>query len=440
MSVSLLGSKLEYVNRFSQRFLERSILLNLFTVCEMDEVQPIDSHLSNTSSAKISPRTPGDIIKIGDAIGYVDEDGSTVKYLADYGSPVYHAMDHFELKKGAIANADKNYLTTMGIFLLNLHVLAHPLGEVIPYVNTLWSTSKIEKLCATALASGKITVQQGKAFVNGGYFIGHLAEVFVPGVTERGLTTSKEVNKVKARLLKQYAGQLNDPVIASKIDAALIEIDKAFLEGDRSKLFFDGLGKKAYGIQRKRMYLTGGVFDAFEAGTGKYDFVANSLVDGWSVDDLVTRFNEIRRGSYNRGVETRDGGAQTKFIMRVFNALSIKEDDCGSMHGIDVDFGRFSPNDYIGRTAILNGERVLITEDNLDRFTNRTIQVLSPMTCQSKHGLCYVCSGAFFKKLKVKVVATLAAEISSAFLSYSMANMHGTITEITEFDFEDYFM
>ena len=122
MSVSLLGSKLEYVNRFSQRFLERSILLNLFTVCEMDEVQPIDSHLSNTSSAKISPRTPGDIIKIGDAIGYVDEDGSTVKYLADYGSPVYHAMDHFELKKGAIANADKNYLTTMGIFLLNLHV------------------------------------------------------------------------------------------------------------------------------------------------------------------------------------------------------------------------------------------------------------------------------------------------------------------------------
>ena len=42
--------------------------------------------------------------------------------------------------------------------------------------------------------------------------------------------------------------------------------------------------------------------------------------------------------------------------------------------------------------------------------------------------------------VKVKVVATLAAEISSAFLSYSMANMHGTITEITEFDFEDYFM
>ena len=442
MSGKLVTPEIEYYfNTFANRFLERDILLTLFTYTEIREVTETTT-LSKTTPITVAAATPGDIFKQGEVIGYIDKNGVTLRYLAtrDKTNPICYQNDHFTLKAGSIANISKDTTTIAGIFLLNLHVLANPLGNAIPYINEVWKPDAIEQLVSTAVQHGKITVQQVYRFIDGAYYIGHFTEMFVPGVTEKGITTDKNVRKIRDEFIKEHATEMANPIISSELEKKLIQMDKDYLNDDPSKIFFDGLGNKAWATQRKKLFLTGGVIDAFEEGTGNYEFVDSSLSEGWKVKNLPTLYNEILKGSYERGVATADGGALTKWIVRVFEDLTINMDDCGSMHGELVDFNKINIKLYLGRTMIDRGKRILLTNDNMATYDKKIVEVLSPKTCKNKGGLCYVCCGETFRNLQVKVASVLASELSGAMLSFSMANMHGTIVEVLDFDYEKFFV
>jgi len=436
MSTIIAGPKSVYLNQFAQRLLERSIILDLFTITEL---RTVEGTLTPTNTISITGYQAGDILRCGDAIGYVNKDQNTLIFLAKE-MPVFNVFDHFVLQAGAIANALNEVTTTVGIFLQNLHVLANPLGSKILYINGVWNPSKIENIISEGLQNDTISVEECKRFINGAYFINSMTDIFVPGVTERGITTDKRIREVREKFIADHKGQMSDPAVATELEQIVIKMHKEFLADDASKLFYDGLGKKAWGVQLKKMFLTGGIIDAFEQGTGNYEFIDNSLSEGWKKENIPILANETRKGSYNRGVETRDGGAQTKFILRAFQDMSIRIDDCQTMHGQLIDFSKLDINEYVGRTLIVQGKRVLLNESNLASFDGKVCEMLGPRTCKSKFGLCYTCCGNKLRKLHVKAAATLASEISSTFLSYSMANMHGTIVEVVPFDFKQYFV
>ncbi len=427
-----------YLHSCFTRLYERSTILKLFTVTDLFK---IDKDITTTSNITLEAGYKSGDILVGNngKIGYVDIDNVTVKFLSN-DQPILHIYDTFDLKGGTLQCCKDTVNTTLGLFLLNLHCLEEPFKGIVPYNNDVWKAGDLSKKVSQLLVDGKITVEQTKRFINTSYFITGMCDIFTPSISERGLTTDKRIRKLREDFIKEHKDELSDPVVLVQLEKMLVDADKAYLEGDSSKIFFDGMGSKAYKMQRKKMFLTSGISDAFEDGTGNYQFIDKPLMDGWDPKDIPSIANETRKGCYNRGMATRDGGAQTKFILRVFQDLAIKTQDCGSKVGIRMDLSRKNISDYIGRTIMENGKRVLITEENCEKYRGKVVEILGPRTCKSKHGLCYTCVGQTFLKLKVYALATLASEISSTFLSFSMANMHGVVIETKDINVEDYFI
>jgi hypothetical protein len=70
---------------------------------------------------------------------------------------------------------------------------------------------------------------------------------------------------------------------------------------------------------------------------------------------------------------------------------------------IDMVIGRYieDPNK--------KGSLIIITEENKDKFVNKTVRMRSPLYCKSQKGICETCYGITCKKLDTKHVGLLAA-------------------------------
>ena len=229
---------------------------------------------------------------------------------------------------------------------------------------------------------------------------------------------------LKKELLTKYKGQMNDPRVIAEIEDILIKADKDYLKNDNSMRFYGPLGGKPFNIARKKLYLTVGGIEAFSKDTGQYTFIEQSLDDGWTNDSIPAISNEIRKGSYNRGHETQLGGALTKYVMRVFQDLSIVDDDCGSHNGLEVDFSKYPIENFKGRYINDKGKWVAITNDNINKYANGKYVMRSPMYCKSTKGLCKKCAGDVYSSLSTKHVAMYIVDISSTFTTMALKLMH----------------
>ena len=86
------------------------------------------------------------------------------------------------------------------------------------------------------------------------------------------------------------------------------------------------------------------------------------------------------------------GGALSKDITRVFQDLSVREEDCGTHETITVDFSKTDIHQYISRNIVVNDELVTLTEDNIAKYNGKKVKLRSPMTSSTKNGLCYKCT------------------------------------------------
>ena len=348
---------------------------------------------------------------------------------------LYGETDTFSLPKGELScyNGDVPLETTVGRFLLNVLLVELPFKGKIAYINdTGFDLSGLEKQISEKLMNGEIEVKAYKEYVDNLYFIGHFTELCVPNYSRASLTTAPDMSKLKEELLKKYAGRLEDPEAIAEIEAALITADKAYLKDDVSMRFYKPLGGKPFNVARKKMYLTVGGIEAFSKDSGKYNFIPNSLAEGWDVNALPVYANEIRKGSYNRGHETQLGGAQTKYIVRVFQDLVLSEEDCGATKGLTVDFSIHDPKKFIGRFVRVNGKWVPITKDDLSKYAGKQYVMRSPMFCRAQHGLCKTCAGKVFSKLGSKHLSMYIVDISSTFTTMSLKLMHGSKLELID--------
>ena len=362
-------------------------------------------------------------------VGITGLDNKTLSYiyLGSGEERIYGETDEFQLKPGVLSCCKTATDTTVGRFLLNVLLLELPFKGTIEYSNvTGFDIKGIEKQIVSKLLADQIEVPMYKEYVDNMYFIGHFCELCVPTVTRAALTTDPHVKDLKNELLTKYKGQLSDPKVISEIESALIAMDEAYLKNDNSMRFYGPLGKKPFDIARKKLYLTVGGIEAFSKDTGQYNFIQNSLAEGWTNQSLPTIANEIRKGSYNRGHETQLGGALTKYVMRVFQDFSIVEDDCGAKHGLLVDFHKYKISDFIGRYINDGGKWVAITEANMNKYSNGKYVMRSPMYCRSQTGICRKCAGDIYASLNHKHIAMYIVDISSTFTTMALKLMHGS--------------
>ena len=387
-----------------------------------------------------------------DLIGIVIENNQAlwkIAVLSDRTHPIYHRHDTFKFTP----DVSKQYLganiftdsqvgeTTFGRFLENVIVLQYPFNfKYFPYQNNVWKPDDIVGLVSKELIrkGSQMTVDEYRTFVDYLFYLNHITEICVPSMTEHSLMTHPDVPKVKKEFIEAHKGQMNDPLVIKELEDKLIALDKEWLGDDPSVDFFKGLGSKSFNIHRKKLFLTTGGIPAFDTETGKMDFIPNSLAEGWTKEALPSIANEIRKGSYERGIETAKGGAETKLVMRVFQDLAVDMDDCGTTRTIPMDFGStYRIKDFLGRTIRWGNQDIVLTEENIGKYDGRVLQVYSPLTCAHKGNLCFKCCGQRAKELGATVIGIQVVKITSKFMNQAMKNMHGTELKVNNVKLED---
>lgn len=255
-------------------------------------------------------------------------------------------------------------------------------------------------------------------------------------LSPKSLGTDPAIAKRKKELLEQYKDKLNEPVVLARIEKELVDMDRAYIKGDESEAFWEAAGSKAYTEQRKKMYIMFGSMPDFAKKSNKVNIIKSSMAEGYKPEDMATLANEIRRGAYDIGKGTADGGTESKFITRVFQSVKITEEDCGTKRCLTVPITENNYKMYIGR---FTADGKVYTEDELKALIGKEIKIRSPMYCECKDGYCYKCCGDIIEKLHSANVGLQTLTIAEGMIGAAMKSRHvsavevSTVTDITKF-------
>src|SRR5574344_520722 len=361
-----------------------------------------------------------------------------VKLNDDANQAAFSMIDEFYIEDGMIANytESKPLLTDVGKFLCNFLLFADPFGDKIPYFNEMFVPEKVDAKVSALIISGKAGRAEYNKYINTGYWFGEDGSISTQGLSEKALGTDPKILQRKKELLEQYKDNLHDPLVLSKIEKELIDMDKAYLKGDESEPFFMAQGGKAFKEHRKKMFILFGMSPDFAKDSNKINFTPSSLEDGYKIDELPNVANEIRRGSYGRGIKTAEGGAESKFILRVFQDTKITEPDCHTKRGMPVTITETNCKQYIGRYLT---DGACLSADNIKSYVGKTVKMRSPMSCSTKDGFCYKCCGKIFEDLQMDTIGMQTLTIAEGMIGTAMKSMHQSslstvdIKDITRF-------
>lgn len=371
-----------------------------------------------------------------------------LKYLMnDKEGRLVSEVDTFTLipSHTGLKMSDTSIETTVGKYLTNYILAEHPFPRYqFEYNNGSWNIDKHHTVIAQQmlLKDHLISVEDYKTYANNFFFLGSFTELCVPSYSKKSLTTDPNINKLKKDLYLKNKEKIDagDPVAISELESALIAADKAYLKNDSSMRFYGPLGAKPFNIARKKTFLTIGGIEEFSKHGGKYKYVDRSLSEGWDPKELSTITNETRQGSFKRGHETQLGGAETKYIVRVFQDYIAKIEDCGTTEGMSIDFSKVDIDDFLGRYLQVKDGWVEITPENKGSYDKGKFILRTAQHCKAEGCICYKCCGKRFSDLEIKHLAMLLAELSSKFLTLALKAMHGSKLSLYEVNNLDRFI
>ncbi len=453
MKLSNFQKRVLMIAAFNGRYRERAWLLEAMTVVSEYTNNLPDLEVGIGEAVDFSKAESSKILELGSFVktksclavvtGY-NEDNScyVIEGLHDdYNVPPFHRLDVFDFGPldsiyfGKVPFVQvKAELTTFGRMLENVVVFGYASRWQVPYINKELKADNITDKLADLAVAGILDVAQLQQAIDNTFLLNHMTEICVPTLTLKSLMSHPDIPKVKKEFIDQHKDEMNDPLIAKQLEDKLKSLDKEYLGEDPSVRFFDGLGGKSYDIHRKKLFLTVGSIDSFEENAGNFDFIPNSLMEGWTKEAFPVICNEIRKGSYSRGKETAKGGAETKLVMRVFQDLAISNDDCGTKRTIDIDFNEVDINRFIGRTLQIGANDVVISDDNKEQYNHTKQHMYSPLTCETKRDFCYKCCGERARQLGAKFIGIQTVKITSTFMYQAMKNMHGTALKVSNVD------
>lgn len=158
-------------------------------------------------------------------------------------------------------------------------------------------------------------------------------------------------------------------------------------------------------------------------GAADPEFVKGNFREGLSIDDYIKLGG--RRSLYDKADLTPKSGYLTRRLIYLLRELHITEYDCGTTNGILLDEnltgGRFTTKGEL-IAGIPSG--VGMTRD----MKNRTF-VRSPITCESKSGLCVKCYGVDPTTRRVADLYTSAGIMAAGALSEPTTQMSADYDE-----------
>lgn len=410
---------------------EKLWIIRAFTVCnwpkkeETSSPVPYDLYQSDESELLYT---------------YVPVEGQDGEFIPIAASstkePLLRYVDRMKVMPGYLPNITEAFETTVGNFLVNVIVFVYAFGAKIPFVKGKIS-GKVENMLAEKFEDppekdsdrkpDKIYHDEHIRYCEGMSALGGLAEINVPSASPKVLTINPAILKRKDELFELHKDNLDDPAVMATIMAELAKMDKEDFKGDPAENFF--IKSKSFDVQRMRLYIMYGLEAGFGVDEEGSAFIAQPLSDGWDPQYLPQMNDGTRNGSFLRGNQTALGGTRVKELYRAFQNSRIIMQECGAKHGMKwvVLSDLIKKGFYKGRYFVHPASRIVMpcTDENLQPFVGKTIEVRSPMLCNAKApSFCAICAGDLLSITPTGIPIAMS-DIGSIFMNTFMKAMHG---------------
>lgn len=373
--------------------------------------------------------------------GHFGDDGIIHLEGAVEGKRLFDPQDTLILNPGDLPNVKEKIETTYGVALINAIVLCYAFGGKVPYINDdPISGEKLDAMVAKLLVDyppqgqardpNRVYVDELMRYLEACSALAGFGTIFSPTASPKALTINPAILKRRDELFKEYAGQLNDPVIVAKIDKELTDMDKADFKGDPAENFF--IKSKSFDVARKKTLISYGMELGFNPDNPT--FIPQSLADGLDFNNMPAIADSARSGSYSRGFMTAMGGQSVKDLYRVFQNAKIAEEDCGAKTGIPSLVSKNLMDYHLGRYMLQDGALVRIDETVVKALLGKFIELRSPMACKTKPP--YFCARCVGDRtaLNPNGVHVEISDIGSAFMYAEMKAMHGKSLSTAKYD------
>lgn len=154
------------------------------------------------------------------------------------------------------------------------------------------------------------------------------------------------------------------------------------------------------------------------SGVGSGEIIENPIIsnfrEGLSILEYFISTHGARKGLADTALKTADAGYLTRRLVDVAQDVIIREEDCLTIRGLEI--GAVKKNEEIvellsyrilGRITLYdiynpNKNEVIVSADEMideecayliEKLGIETVQVRSPLTCESKSGICAKCYG-----------------------------------------------
>lgn len=395
-------------------------------------------------------KTPGelgvlDILQSSAGFSYVDP---TTKALTPItgpikaGEPMFHAKEKILVKKGLIPGFVKDEETDVGRLLYHCIVFAYPFGNKVPFTNGLLNMGQFEDDLASRFDDD---VEEGKQEDVGRFYPRELiryyeavaysrslAMLFVPAASPKTLTIDPAVLKRRDEIFNDPTIDLNVQAVAAAVDTELSKMDKESFKDDVASGFL--INKKDFEIIRKKRFISSGSGSGLTPGS-RTNYIKRSLNEGIDVAHFKDYNDEMRGGSYKRGVETMFGGELDKWLVRQSSNIRVIPEDCGTTVGMPEMVTEFNKLDMLGKYIIQGKGYITLSKDNIGTYLGKEVLRRSPAACWGKApDYCSVCLGAKLS-MNPDALSIAFSQYGHAFMGESMSAMHGKALTVALMDF-----
>jgi len=155
-----------------------------------------------------------------------------------------------------------------------------------------------------------------------------------------------------------------------------------------------------------------------KSGSSGGEIIENPIIsnfkEGLSILEYFISTHGARKGLADTALKTADAGYLTRRLHDVAQDVIVNEDDCGTLRGLEIQAlrkneevvetlkeriaGRVSLanviNPLTGEVYVRTGEMISdIIADKIEESPIESVEVRSPLTCESKRGICAKCYG-----------------------------------------------
>lgn len=357
------------------------------------------------------------------------------------GKPMFNAKEKLTIRKGELPGVDKDIETDYGRVLYFFVIFDYSFGTKVPFQNKALNMRAFEDELASRLDDDVTPGQQEKLdrfyprelikYYEAMAYSRGLAMLFVPAASPKSMTVSKEVLKRRDELFNDPKIDLNNQAVAAAVENELIALDKKSFEGDPAAGYL--ISKKNW-ASRKKCFISFGS-GASLTPDSQTAYVKMSLDEGTDISQFKDYNDEMRTGSYKRGVETMFGGELDKWLVRESSNIRVDFTDCGSTVGIPDTVTDFNKVSFIGKYIVAGKQPLKLTEDNIGTYMGKVVLRRSPAACWTgAPDYCHVCLGDRLS-MNPDAISIAFSQYGHDFMGESMSAMHGKALAIARMDF-----